>query len=353
MKRLFAVFTAALMCLSLISCKKNAVNAGDDKAKISYYIKNKENTVYIYDGPAERYADWTFFYDYIGDVKTQRRVITSKEVFTEVLTFSDNAMTMTNGARNVKEHSDKRDWQDNSDVVLLKEPLTLGAAWTHTKTAAGSVESKVTGVDVEVTVPYGTFKALEVTTIYEKDVDVKKDYYAKDIGLIKTVSLLNDTETVSALAEVLEEQGLAEKIPIFYINAAKDGVEYDVINITYFTNADISQIYEKAARQFISDKFNIAVNENIKVNSIKAEGDGSKVTVDFNAAAIDEMNRIANKGTEELILQCAADYFGHIYNVENVMVTIDGGVYKSNQIQKNAGEAIAANFEDAAPATAD
>lgn len=329
MKRITAILVSALMCLSLISCKKNTPKEAEDTSKISYYINSRENTVYIYDGPKERFADWTFFNDYIDEYKVQRRIITSKAICTEVLTFANGEMTMTNGVYQVTDHTDKRNEPDTSDIVLLKEPLSLGASWVRSKAANDGIRTKVTGVDVPVTVPYGTFNALEVTTVYEEGEASEINYYVKDIGLIKTISVSGGVESVSVLSEIREEQGLAERTPIFFLNNNKDGIEYDIIDITYFSNANPSALYLEAAKQFISEKFNKTINENIKINSIKVEKENSKAIVDFNGYAKEELAKITDVKTQEMILQCAANYFGYIYKVENIDITIDGGAYQS------------------------
>lgn len=68
----------------------------------------------------------------------------------------------------------------NRDEVILQEPLEIGTKW--------SVEDnqyEITGTNVEITTPAGTFSTIEVTQV--RDLFEVKSYYAKELGLVKRI----------------------------------------------------------------------------------------------------------------------------------------------------------------------
>lgn len=67
----------------------------------------------------------------------------------------------------------------NTDEIILKAPLKLGTKWVSSR--GGSYE--ITGVNVKVFTSVGMFYAVEVT--YKDDEFQSRDYYVKNLGLIK------------------------------------------------------------------------------------------------------------------------------------------------------------------------
>jgi hypothetical protein len=76
--------------------------------------------------------------------------------------------------------------EDNSNDIILKAPLVVGTKWTND----GEGKYEITGVNVKAQTPAGTFYTVEVT--YTKGEFVKADYYAKDLGLVKSSIILKD-----------------------------------------------------------------------------------------------------------------------------------------------------------------
>jgi len=70
----------------------------------------------------------------------------------------------------------------NRNSIIIKAPLEVGNKWEHE--FAGFLE--ITAVDLEVNTPAGKFNALEVTYSFEDY--TTKYYYAKELGLVKTIS---------------------------------------------------------------------------------------------------------------------------------------------------------------------
>jgi hypothetical protein len=67
----------------------------------------------------------------------------------------------------------------NVDEIILKSPLEVGTQWTDN--SDGKYE--ITGINVGVKTPVGTFSTVEVTLL--RGGSEVKMYYAKDFGLVK------------------------------------------------------------------------------------------------------------------------------------------------------------------------
>lgn len=71
--------------------------------------------------------------------------------------------------------------ESNRKDIIIKAPIKKGTKWTDEK---GKYE--ITGVDVEITTPAGDFNNTVEVTFTRNDFEVKR-YYAKDIGLVKSI----------------------------------------------------------------------------------------------------------------------------------------------------------------------
>ena len=69
--------------------------------------------------------------------------------------------------------------------ILLKEPFTKGNSWTLLD---GSKRS-ITNVKVTIKTPLASYECIEVTTVRKES--TVKDYYAANIGLVKTLFTSN------------------------------------------------------------------------------------------------------------------------------------------------------------------
>jgi hypothetical protein len=67
----------------------------------------------------------------------------------------------------------------NRNDILLKAPILVGTKWTNDRER----KCEITGVNVKVKTPAGTFYTIEVTNTSGEY--LSKDYYAKDLGLVR------------------------------------------------------------------------------------------------------------------------------------------------------------------------
>jgi hypothetical protein len=89
----------------------------------------------------------------------------------------------------------------------------------------------ITGTSVDITTPAGKYKAIEVVTEGSNDKTI--DYYAKNVGLVKSVFISGETEITSSLSKIEENVSLIQKISFFYPNVNDDKIYYKDKDISF------------------------------------------------------------------------------------------------------------------------
>jgi len=342
MKKFIIVFI--IMAMIITSCNndtdKNTDNIDVDvtELKIEDYFPFKENTEYEYEGEGNEYATYTVFTDYITDNRIQTR---TKNGGTEMVKVIENnngqlKVLFSRGETYYRENFTKT--TSNEGDILLNEPLTVGNTWT----TGDDVKKSITNTDIEITIPLGTFKALEVTS---EGKDYKTiDYYVKDMGLIKTINTGEGYEVSSTLSKLETDSPLVQNIIVYYPNIEEDILNSIKIEVSFKTNDETKDVIERTIKDVAAQSK--VLSTNAKINSLYLNEDGM-VYLDFSKEFISEMN--AGSAYESMILQSIANTIGMYYGVEKVYITIDGKPYESGHILMKEGEPFIVNFENVKP----
>ena len=104
----------------------------------------------------------------------------------------------------------------NNEEILLKEPLAVEPPG-HLKDGRKRSISKL---EVDINTPMGNYKTLEVTT--ESKDSKTQDYYAPNIGLVKSVFASNGDEVTSTLSKIETNLPLIQNVRFYYPNANVD-----------------------------------------------------------------------------------------------------------------------------------
>ncbi len=226
--------------------------------------------------------------------------------------------------------------ESNADDVLLMEPLKQGTTWT----LKDSSKKTITNISADVTTPSGNYKAIEVTTEGKNGKTV--DYYAKNVGLVKSVFNPGESEVSSTLSKIEENVELKKTVNFYYPNLNDEKIYYQAKELSFKTNDITKMILEKAYKDIVNEKFQKAFTTNTKINSLYLNKD-NMVYIDLNSAFINEMN--AGAMYEKMILQSVANTFGHYYDKDKVILTIDGKLYESGHILMKKGEYLKVSDE--------
>ena len=348
MKKAFTIFVLMLLFFTLGCNKDDGNNNGKtEELKIADYYPILENTRYYYKGEGNEYAEYSKFVDYTLDDRFQERVDNPGTSLAKIYELKDGALKVlfTRGENYYRE-----DYLRNpslvgelTEEVLLQEPLEKGNSWT----SKDGNKREITGIDVMVKVPYGEFKAIEVTTT--DDNGTTKDYYAKDVGLIQSKFITGTDEISSSLEKVMKNTPYTTKVNFYYPNLDKDKYYFVEADVTFNTNDVTREVLESAYRTNYTDSMKNqgignVLTTNTKINSLyldKFETVHLDLTKDF----ITEMN--AGAFYESMLLNSLVDTFGAYYGRDKVIITIDEDNYSSGHIYFEDGEFLKTDFTKA------
>lgn len=357
MKKLIAFFTVIILVGTLVSCSINNGNnnAVTDNSKnnnstnknnnstnnkgnkepnpsletIKDYYPMKKNARYLYEGVGNEFATYEVYNDYISEDKVQQRINNGGTIMVNVLELSNGKLSKVYSREEAYYRENLLKANSNEKEVILMEPLEKGTTWTLKD---GRVRT-ITNTAVELTTPIGKYKTVEVTT---KNANGKTiDYYAKNVGLVKSVFISEGTEITSTLTKMEENVPLVQNINFFYPNIDDGKIYFSSKEISFYTNEITRKMLAEAYKEPINSQLGVVFSKNSEINSLYLNQDGS-VYVDLNQAFIDEMS--AGAANEALILQSVVNTFGQYYQSERVYLTIDNKPYESGHIKMKKGE---------------
>lgn len=299
------------------------------------YYPIKEDVRYVYEGAGNEYAPYEVYIDFTEESKVQQRRITGGTVLVEIIEIADDKVTRTFSQGETYHRENLLDKEGEKEEILLMEPLEAGTSWILKDLRARSI----TNISAEVTTPLGTIKAIEVTT--QGDKDKTMDYYAKGMGLIKSVFVSGNTENSSTLAKIEENATFNQTINFYYPSGTDEKIYYKIKPVSFKTNDEAKKILETAYRESVGEDFGRVFTEKTKVNKLKL--DKGIVTIDLSKEFISEMN--AGALFEGKILQSLTNTLGHYYNAEKVMITVEGKPYESGHILMKENEFFKVKFE--------
>lgn len=348
MKKLLLITSLIFSFVFLSSCKdKNVVvkPVEENKTPIvtkapltikDYFIYN-ENSEYVYEGKGNEYASFNILVDYLTENRVQIRSNNGGTEMIKVLENKDGKLTMLLSRGETYYRENLIQSPSNNEEILLKEPLIKGTTWT----LSDNRKRYISNIDVEITTPLGKYKALEVTT--ENKEDKTLDYYAANVGLVKTLFVLKDDEVSSSLSKIEKNKALTQGINFYYPNVNEDKLYFINKQLSFNTNDITKILFEKAFKDLPKGDFGKVLGPNAKIKSLYLNKDNT-VYVDFTSELISEMN--AGSGYETMILQCITNTLGAYYGVEKVYITIENSPYSSGHIMMKKGESFTVNYKD-------
>jgi spore germination protein GerM len=296
---------------------------------IADYYPFKENVKYIYEGSGSEYAAYTTWTDYSKDNKIQLRINNGGTEVVKVIERISGELKLILSKEETYYREDLTSKAGSSEEVLLKEPLTKGTSWT----LADGRKRYISNIDVEVTTPMGKYKALEVTT--ENKDSKTQDYYALNMGLVKTVFSSNNLEVTSTLSKLEANTQLSQRVRFYYPNVNESKIYYIDKKLSFNTNDITKMILEKNFKELPSEDLGKVLGPNAKIRSLYL-GKDNIVYVDFSKEFISEMN--AGAGYETMILQSITNTLGNYYGVNKVYLTVEDNLYSSGHIILGKGE---------------
>lgn len=312
------------------------VYKGEAERKVADYFPFRENVKYTYLGKGNEYADYEVFTDYISGNRIQHRVDNGGTVMARVYEIRDGKLVRVYFEGEVYYRENMLNKQGETEEILLMEPLEKGTTW---KLEDGSRRT-LTGISEEVQTPVGSFTAIEVVTEGSNGVTI--DYYAKGMGLVKSIFQSSGMEVSSTLESVEEDMARTQEIRMYYPESQSGAIQFVVREVAFRTNDDAAGILEEAYKGAVSETLGVVFTTNTAIKRLALDQE-HRVRLDLNQAFVTEMN--AGAAYEAMILQCVANTFGNYYNAERLILTIEGKPYESGHIRMEEGESIPVETE--------
>ncbi|AOT71593.1 GerMN domain-containing protein [Geosporobacter ferrireducens] len=304
------------------------------------YYPFVENALYIYGGEGNEFAEKQVYFDYIRGNRAQLRVINPGTTMAQVIEIEGGEIRRSISREEHYHFEDITADVEGNKEILLMEPLEKGTSWK----LPDGMERSITGVDVEVKTPSGTYKALEVVTIMGEGTK-QLDYYVANIGHVKSVFQSTDFEVITELERIIENQPLEHSMTLFFPDVVQEQQIYVERNIDIKTNEDIKKVFETQMKNPPDKDIIAPLSQNTKINEIGRDANEDLVTVDFSKELVQEMN-VGAYG-EGQILDAIVNTFGTNYNVRKVMIRVDGKPYQSGHFEMREGEYFTVSPEKA------
>lgn len=340
MKNAAKFFAVVCLLLALFGCQNGSTSTPStssdtskpEELKASDYFPMTENTRYVYQGEGNEYASYNVYPDFTSENQVQLRIDNGGTILTMVIALSDGKLVQTYSSGETYDRENDLN-KTGEEEILLAEPIVKGTAWTLKD---GSTRT-ITGTSASISTPSENYDAVEVTTQGANGTTIQ--YYAKDVGLIKTVYGSGGSQISSALGSIEKDVPLTQTVRFFYPNPDQDKIYYEEKEIDFYTNDVTKDVLAKAYREVPNGAANV-FSENTEINNLFLNDDGS-VSLDLNQAFLAQMN--AGSGYESTILQCLANTFGYYYHTDKVVLTIEGSPYSSGHFKFQEGEFLQAN----------
>ena len=320
---------------------EDTYNSEDDNAlNIRSYYPFVKDTEYVYEGEGMEYASFHVIVDYYDEAsgRIQTRTDNGGTVTAKVIEVKDGELSLIKsiGEFYYRDNLLATKAGEEAAEILLMEPLKEGTSW---KLPDGS-KRYISKTDVKIETKLGSFETIEVTTEYEES--TIREYYAPNVGMIKSIFNSEDYEVTSTLSEIKKNKPHTQTLEIFY-PGKDEKIHVEEKTITFHTNDVTRFVLEKEIKEELQkEEYLPLITTNTKINSLYLCEDNI-VYVDFSRDLIAEMN--AGAGYEQLILQSITNTLGNYYGAQEVYITVDGKPYESGHILLKKGETLKVNLD--------
>lgn len=223
--------------------------------------------------------------------------------------------------------------------ILLMEPLTVGTSWL-----VNGEKRSITGMDVPVSTPAGSFKTIEVTT-QGKDVTTRQ-YYAAGIGFVK-MAITGAYEITQTLEKRNPNASRQQNMTFYYPRMTQTATEIRFLDIrvTLKTNEGIREALAKYFSSPPASGYQRIMSPAVTIRSVNLDPVTEIIHVDVSKNYADEMKFGAEM--EAAVIRCLVNTVGHAYNVERVILTLDGEPANFGHVAMDPGQSFKVDYDGA------
>lgn len=296
-------------------------NTVTEELTIPDYFPFMENRVFDYEGTGSEFAEQKLYFEFIEDNKAQLKIMNPATNVVKVLEYKEGALREIYSEGEFYHIENMLDLKKEQSDILLKEPLEVGNSWT----TIDGLKRSITGLDVDMETPMGSFEALEVTTEFEEG-RTQKEYYVKDIGMV--ANIYNDDDyVVKTLLKSIKSGPFIVDLEAYYPLYSDIKTVYYKDSIDFYTNENVEKLLEDILKNPPSDDLISVIPDTAVINSVKLDRSSWTLRVDFSEGLLTDLNMGSSMETE--ILKSIVNTLGRLYDVEKVYISIEGQPYES------------------------
>ncbi|MDD3415728.1 MAG: GerMN domain-containing protein [Lachnospiraceae bacterium] len=310
-----------------------------EKATLDDYFPFKKDTISIFEGEGNEYAGFQMVIDFIDEGKNRMQTRTNNGGTEEVRVIEKQngevRVILSRPECYYRDNLMDQEGEQGEKEILLKEPLEVGTEWT----LPDGRRRFISGVNVEVSTPMGIYQTIQVNTQVDGESEYTiKEYYAKEIGLVKRVYESEGMVVTSSIKEIKENTAYSQMIDLYYVDI-DEKVNTETVTLTFHTNDITREVIQDAVIKTVEEKKDTLpiMSINTKIYSMYL-GDDGIAYIDLSKEFITDMN--VGSGYESAILQAIVNTVGRYYGVQEVFLTVEQKPYESGHLLFKKGQTM-------------
>lgn len=310
-----------------------------EKATIDDYFPFKKDVITLFEGKGNEYAGFQTYIDFIDEGKNRMQVRTNnggtEQVYVIEKQDGEVRVILSRPECYYRDNLLDKKGEHGEKEVLLKKPLEVGTKWT----LPDGRRRYIADDNAEVLTAMGKYQTIQVDTKEEGESEYTvKEYYAKDIGLVKRVYESEDMEVTSTIKEIKENTTFSQMINLYYVDI-DEKVNTETVTLIFHTNDITREVIQDAVMKIVEEKKDTLpiMSINTKIYSMYL-GDDGIAYIDLSKEFITDMN--VGSGYESAILQAIANTVGRYYGVQEVSLTVEQKPYESGHLLFEKGQTL-------------
>ncbi|MEZ0537745.1 GerMN domain-containing protein [Caldicellulosiruptoraceae bacterium PP1] len=211
-------------------------------------------------------------------------------------------------------------YNDKYDVIL-KEPIKKGTTWY----SKDRNKRYINAINKKINTPFKNIQGVEVIT-EGKDYKIY-DYFVKNLGLVKTVFVANQSSIETTLEKIEKNALVTQIVKFYYPNINNNKIEYEEKMVSFQTNDSVPEKFLMYLRNPSQKSHFKIFDSKTKINKLILND--NIAILDISSEFINYLNSIKQK---TLILQSLVNTFGNYYNVNKVKIIVNNNVIYENKI---------------------
>jgi len=250
----------------------------------------------------------------------------------EIMQLLPGEMRIINGFSLPFDRTDHTGISAAADVLLLTDPLYIGASWTREARAARVDTATVLSFGTEITTPAGTFEAMVVQVESTAGITIR-EYWVPGTGRVRLEREQGSVSQYLQLIDVIYAP-FNETVVVFLgwdfeIEYLGDGFpnitpvpELDYFNIEFHTNDCQIDVLNAAFRKYITWAFDFELDPALLITDIDFDRNAELLTVSFSALVFELFDDLGEG--RYAAAQLAADTLGFMFGSAYVRFVVDG-----------------------------